>query len=66
MPWHADDLNADLLQQLFVTERNFIAECSEKELNVLHRRWGRELFGTVTGDLFMPAEVSWERELAAS
>ena len=47
-------LNADLLQQLFVSERNFVAECSLEELRVLHRRWGRELFSAVTGSLFLP------------
>ncbi len=48
-------LNVDLLQQLFVRERNFIEECSPAELQVLHRRWGRELFSAVTGSLFLPA-----------
>lgn len=61
-------LNADLLQQLFVTERNFLAECSPEELRFLHRRWGRELFAVVTGDLFLPAcdEVVAELPVAQS
>ena len=48
-------LDAELLAQLFVTERNFISECSPAELGVLQRRWGHELFSEVTGDLFMPS-----------
>ncbi|MEA3210067.1 MAG: hypothetical protein QOE70_3124 [Chthoniobacter sp.] len=48
-------LNADLLQQLFVTERNFLGECSPEELLVLQRRWGQELFAAVTGNLFIPS-----------
>lgn len=48
-------LDAELLAQLFVTERNFIAECSPGELKTLQRRWGHELFSVVTGALFMPS-----------
>ena len=48
-------LDAELLAQLFVTERNFLAECSPAELEVLQGRWGHELFSEVTGDLFMPS-----------
>jgi ribosomal protein S18 acetylase RimI-like enzyme len=48
-------LSADLLQQLFVTERNFLAECTPDELRVLERRWGQELFAAVSGDLFIPS-----------
>ena len=49
-------LDADLLAQLFVTERNFVAECSRAELEVLQRRWGHELFSKVTGGaLFVPS-----------
>ncbi|MEO6875473.1 MAG: hypothetical protein ABI222_11705, partial [Opitutaceae bacterium] len=39
--------DSKLLLQLFVTDRNFLAECSETELTVLERRWGRETFQTV-------------------
>lgn len=48
-------LDADLLAQLFVSERNFLAECSPNEVDVLQRRWGHELFAEVTGALFMPS-----------
>ena len=55
-------LDVELLQQLFVTERNFVAECSPAELEILHDRWGRELFSAVTADLFLPAlhSLDWE------
>lgn len=55
-------LDADLLAQLFVTERNFIAECSPAELEVLQRRWGSELFSEVTGDLFLPSKENLVEE----
>jgi ribosomal protein S18 acetylase RimI-like enzyme len=42
-------LNSDLLEQLFVKERNFLAECSPGQLRILQRRWGQELFGIVSG-----------------
>ena len=42
-------LNADLLEQLFVHERDFLGECSLKELAILQRRWGVELFQLVSG-----------------
>lgn len=48
-------LDADLLAQLFVTERNFIAECSPDELERLQRLWGHELFSEVTSALFVPS-----------
>ena len=51
-------LDAELLSQLFVTERNLIAECSEAEREVLQRRWGHELFSAVTGALFLPSTES--------
>lgn len=47
-------LHADLLEELFVRERNFLAECTADELKVLERRWGRELFRVVTSDQFLP------------
>ncbi len=40
-------LNVDSLIQLFVLERNFLAECSEQELRAVQFRWGRKLFSTV-------------------
>lgn len=40
-------LNVDSLIQLFVLERNFLSECSEKELQAVQFRWGRKLFSTV-------------------
>lgn len=42
-------LNADLLEQLFVQDRNFLAECTPVELKILQRRWGQEMFQAVTG-----------------
>lgn len=36
--------NPELLLQLFVTERNFVAECSADQLKILERRWGAETF----------------------
>ena len=48
-------IDAELLAQLFVTERNFIAECSSTELEVLHRRWGRELFSDMIEKSFIPS-----------
>lgn len=40
-------LSADLLEGLFVNERNFLWECSSLELEHLQRRWGRKLFDEV-------------------
>jgi ribosomal protein S18 acetylase RimI-like enzyme len=45
-------LNPELLEQLFVTESNFLAECTATELRILHRRWGQEMFEAVTANLF--------------
>jgi ribosomal protein S18 acetylase RimI-like enzyme len=36
-----------LLQELFVNERNFLAECTPKELEILEKRWGEDTFFTV-------------------
>jgi len=36
-----------LLQELFVNERNFLAECSPEELEILEKRWGEDTFFTV-------------------
>jgi ribosomal protein S18 acetylase RimI-like enzyme len=36
-----------LLQDLFVNERNFLAECSPQELEILEQRWGEDIFFTV-------------------
>ncbi|MGC4071067.1 MAG: GNAT family N-acetyltransferase [Nibricoccus sp.] len=44
-------LNVDLLETLFVKQRNFLAECSPQQLQILERRWGQELFRTVAGSL---------------
>jgi len=38
---------SELLQELFVDDRNFLAECSAKELKLLEQRWGREAFNSV-------------------
>lgn len=47
-------LNPELLEQLFVADRNFLSECSPAELSILQRRWGQELFGAVTGTSYPP------------
>jgi ribosomal protein S18 acetylase RimI-like enzyme len=47
-------LDPDLLKQLFVVEKNFLARCSPAELGILHRRWGHEMFAAVTADMFIP------------
>lgn len=47
-------LNPELLEQLFVADRNFLGECSPAELTILQRRWGQELFGAVTGNTYPP------------
>ncbi|MEO7413369.1 MAG: hypothetical protein ABIZ81_08420 [Opitutaceae bacterium] len=47
-------LNPELLEQLFVADRNFLSECSPAELSILQRRWGQELFGAVTGNSYPP------------
>lgn len=52
-------LNPDLLKQLFVLEKNFLAMLTPAELGVLDRRWGHETFATVTADMFVP---SYENE----
>jgi hypothetical protein len=51
-------LNVDLLKQLFVLEKNFLARCSPEELEILHRRWGHEMFAAVTADMLAPARRS--------
>ena len=45
-------LNPELLERLFVSERNFLSECTRTELNILNRRWGQELFCAVSGDQY--------------
>lgn len=47
-------LNPELLEQLFVADRNFLGECTPAELMILQRRWGQELFGAVTGTTYPP------------
>ena len=37
-------LNPETLLQLFVVDRNFVAECTEEQLKVLEQRWGAEIF----------------------
>ncbi len=55
--------NAELLVQLFATERAFLAECSSSELGILKRRWGEELFEAVTGGLFIPSTEQMVEEI---
>ncbi|HEX2852350.1 MAG TPA: hypothetical protein VHO24_03860 [Opitutaceae bacterium] len=47
-------LNPELLEQLFVADRNFLGECTPGELTILQRRWGQELFSAVTGTTYPP------------
>jgi ribosomal protein S18 acetylase RimI-like enzyme len=47
-------LNPELLEQLFVADRNFLGECTPAELMILQRRWGQELFSAVTGTTYPP------------
>ena len=44
-------LNPELLETLFVKERNFLAECTPEQLRIIERRWGQEMFHTVAGPL---------------
>ena len=46
-------LNPDLLKQLFVLERNFLARCTPDQLRILHNRWGHDRFMAVTGDTLL-------------
>lgn len=48
-------LNADLLEEIFVRERNFLGECTAAELQIVQRRWGEEIFQSVTGAHDLPA-----------
>jgi ribosomal protein S18 acetylase RimI-like enzyme len=50
-------LDADMLQQLFVKERNFLGECTLTQLRVIQRRWGQELFSAVTDDCYFPLDA---------
>jgi hypothetical protein len=52
-----DFLNPDLLKKLFVLEENFLARCSPAELEILHRRWGHDVFAAVTADVLFPTHV---------
>ena len=44
--WHAkrNFLNPDLLDQLFVKERNFLSECSGAELSILKNAGARNFY----------------------
>lgn len=57
MEWDAEARrvfsHAKFLRKLFVQERNVIAECSEKERDVLLSRWGHDLFSAV----FIPSTI---------
>jgi ribosomal protein S18 acetylase RimI-like enzyme len=59
-------LNPELLEQLFVADRNFLGECTPAELMILQRRWGQELFGAVTGMTYPPfAPATTEKAVKA-
>jgi len=55
-------LSADLLEKLFVTDRNFLTECTREELGILELRWGREIFQILAG----AAGVSYPEEEGAN
>ncbi|MEO7413583.1 MAG: GNAT family N-acetyltransferase [Opitutaceae bacterium] len=59
-------LNPELLEQLFVADRNFLGECTPAELMILQRRWGQELFGAVTGTTYPPFSSGTPRPAAAA
>ena len=42
-------LDAEVLRELFVAERNFLSRFARAELQVLHERWGHEIFSAVMG-----------------
>jgi ribosomal protein S18 acetylase RimI-like enzyme len=44
-------LNPELLETLFVRQRNFLAECTPQQLRILERRWGQEIFHVVAGSI---------------
>ena len=48
-------LNPELLKQLFVLEKNFLARCAPSELGILYRRWGHDMFAAVTADTLIPS-----------
>lgn len=54
-------LNPDLLKQLFVLERNFLARCTPEELGILYRRWGHDMFAAVTADLLEASRFKAKR-----
>lgn len=54
-------LNPELLEQLFVADRNFLGECTAGELTILQRRWGQELFSAVTGTTYPPFALAAEK-----
>jgi hypothetical protein len=59
-------LNPDLLKQLFVLEKNFLAMFTPAELGVLYRRWGHQTFAAVTADMFMPSYGNENEEFSDS
>jgi ribosomal protein S18 acetylase RimI-like enzyme len=52
-------LDPHLLEQLFVVEGQFLSRCSEEELRILYRRWGRELFEAVAGPVCGKSKPTW-------
>lgn len=55
-------LTPSLLKCLFVLEKNFLADCSSEELEILYRRWGHETFVKVTADMLASVGVRFEHE----
>lgn len=51
-------LNPLFLQQLFVTQSNFLAACTARELAILRRRWGQEMFEAVMAGDFSATDPS--------
>lgn len=54
-------LNPELLETLFVKQRNFLAECTPQQLRILERRWGQEIFHAVAGSLAVPRHEGVKR-----
>jgi ribosomal protein S18 acetylase RimI-like enzyme len=50
-------LNPATLSRLFVAERNFIKECTDEDLQVLHAHWGEDLFRQVDAQFLPPFSV---------
>jgi len=52
-------LNPELLEGLFVNQRNFLSECTVDEIESIKLRWGRELYSAVSGVYTSPELEEW-------